>query len=565
MLRRMQINRSVGRSVGRSLGLLLLLTLLLSACGAPASPGSAPEADAPASEAASSEAAAEPSGEVSRAETLVYGNDTTDLITLDPAVVYEFSGILAVGNIYETLVSFNPGEAGVLVPVLAESWDVAEDGDMWKLTFNLDPAATFSSGNPVTAEDVAYSWNRAMQINKSPAFLLTDVCAMTEENITAVDATTLELMIPNTVSPQVCLAVLTFSTAAVVEKAAVEANLGDDMGESWLNDNSAGSGPYMLNRWDRTVSITLDANPNYWGDAPALKRVIIQNIPELANLQAAIETGDADVVQDLGSEQAAALEGSADLGLVKALGTLLAYVGLNATKPPLDNPDVREAIRYAVNYDDIITLLGGNGEKVQEIIPIGFLGHTGNNPFTQDIEKAKELLAKAGVAEGTEVDFIVPTGTGPGGLEWATLGSKIQSDVEQIGLKLNIQQLQTSELLNIYRAQDGEMVLMNWGPDFPDPDGNATPFANWDATSLAWRNDWNDPKAIELSKAAAIELDTDKRVELYAELVDYVQHNGPYVMLYQPTRVFGVRNDIEGFVFDPNDTPFVTFSLLSRN
>ncbi len=87
---------------------------------------------------------------------------------------------------------------------------------------------------------------------------------------------------------------------------------------------------------------------------------------------------------------------------------------MNATKPPLDNPDVREAIRYAINYDEIITLLSGNAQIVQEIIPIGFLGHQGDNPFKQDIAKAKELLAKAGVAEGTEINFIVPTGTAPG-------------------------------------------------------------------------------------------------------------------------------------------------------
>ena len=547
-------NLSVRGRFTTVLGLLLVFGLLLSACAAPASPA---ETGATAGEAAGD-------GAVGREETLIYATDSTDLITLDPAVAYEFSGILIVGNMYESLVSFNPGEAE-LVPVLANGWDVTEDGDMWTITFTLDPAATFASGNPVTAEDVAFSWTRAMEINKSPAFLLTDVCAMTPENIIPVDAGTLELKLPTTVSPQVCLAVLTFSTAAVLEKAAVEPNMGDDMGEAWLNDNSAGSGPYVLDRWDRSVSITLNANPDYWGGVvPAMKRVILQNTEEMANLQAAIETGDADIVQDLGSEQSAALAGNPDITLNSGLSTLLAYVGMNATKPPLDNPDVREAIRYAVNYEDIITLLGGNAQLVQEIIPIGFLGHTGNNPFSQDIDKAKELLAQAGVAEGTEIDFLVPTGTGPGGIEWPTLAAKLQADIEQTGLKLNIQQLQTSELLNIYRAQDGELVLMNWGPDFPDPDGNATPFANWDATSLAWRNDWNDPVAIEMSKAAAVELDPAKRTQMYAELVDYVQHNGPYVMLYQPTRVFGVRNNVQGFIYDPNDTPFVSFWLISK-
>lgn len=532
----------------------IVIALLVSAC-APAAPGapSAPEqAGAPAGEA------------VTRANTLIFAADMTDIITLDPAVAYEFGGILPVGNMYETLLSFSPGETE-LQPVLAESWEVSQDGDMWKLTFKLDPNAKFASGNPVTADDVVFSWSRAIDINKSPAFLLTDVCQMTKENIRAVDASTVELKIPGEASPSVCLSVLTFTVAAVVEKAAVEPNLGDDMGESWLNDHSAGSGPYVLDRWERNVSVTLNANPNYWGGtAPAMKRVILQNMPEPVNRQAAIETGDADIIQDVGPEQAAALEGNPDVTLVKGLSTLLVYVAVNASMPPFDNPDARQALRYAINYDNIITLLGGNGELVQEIIPIGFAGHTGKNPFKQDLEKAKELFAKAGVAEGTVIPFTVATGTAPGGVEWATIAASIQADLAQIGITLEIQQLQQSELLTKYRAQELPMLLMNWGPDFPDPDGNATPFANYEARSLAWRNNWNDPQAIELSKQAAREIDPAKRVELYAQLVEYVQNNGPYAILYQPTQIFAVRNNVEGFVYDPNDTPSISLWLIRK-
>ena len=532
----------------------VLVALLVTAC-APAAPGApaAPEqAGAPAGEA------------VTRANTLIFAADMTDIITLDPAVAYEFGGILPVGNMYETLLSFPPGETE-LQPVLAESWDVSQEGDMWKLTFRLNPNAKFASGAPVTAEDVVFSWSRAIDINKSPAFLLTDVCQMTKENIRAVDAGTVELRIPGEASPSVCLSVLTFTVAAVVEKAALEPNMGDDMGESWLNDHSAGSGPYVLDRWDRNVSVTLNANPNYWGGVtPAMKRVILQNMPEAVNRQAAIETGDADIIQDVGPEQVAVLEGNPDIKLVKALSTLLVYAAVNASMPPFDNPDARQALRYAVNYDNIITLLGGNGELVQEIIPIGFLGHTGKNPFKQDLEKAKELFAKAGVAEGTVIPFTVATGTAPGGVEWATIAASIQADLAQIGINLEIQQLQQSELLTKYRAQELPMLLMNWGPDFPDPDGNATPFANYEARSLAWRNSWNDPQAIELSKQAARETDPAKRVELYAQLVEYVQNNGPYVMLYQPTQIYAVRNNVEGFVYDPNDTPSISLWLITK-
>jgi peptide/nickel transport system substrate-binding protein len=541
---------------------LLVVGLLMISC---APPTGAPAGEAP----PVGEAAAEPaagqaeSGEVSRAETLVFAADMTDLLTLDPAVVYEFGGIQVVGQVYETLVSFDPGEAGIK-PLLADSWQIEDGGEMWVVTFALNPNATFATGNPVTAEDVAYSWGRAIALNKSPAFLFTDIAKLTPENITIIDPQTLEVKLPKDSSPQVFLSIISFSTAAVVEKALVEANLGDDLGSTWLNDNGAGSGPYVLEAWDRSVGVTINANPNYWGEAPAMKRVVLQNTPELANLQALIETGDADIVQDLGPEQKAALEGNPDLSLVVGQSTVIVYVGMNATKPPLDKVEVREAIRYAINYDDIITLLGGNATLVQEIIPIGFLGHTGNNPFTQDIDKAKELLAAAGVAEGTEIGFIVPVGTAPGGIEWSTLAAKIQSDVAQIGLTLNIQQLQQSELLNIYRAQEGELVFINWGPDFPDPDGNATPFANYEARSLAWRNDWNDATAIDLAKRAAVAPTEEERVALYAELTEYVQHNGPYILLYQPTRTFGVRNNITGFVYDAADTPSVTFALIGK-
>ena len=544
----------------RLLGLVILLSLVFTACVAPAQ---APATGSTGAQTEATKAPAPASGGSDRDNTLIFAVDLTDLISLDPAVAYEFGGIQAEGSFYETLVSFNPGDPEVK-PLLAESWDVKDTGDMWTLTFKLNPKAKFASGKPVTADDVVYSWGRAIDLNKSPAFLLIDVGQVKKENMKAVDAQTFEVKLPKNVSPQVFLSVISFTVAAVVEKAAIEANKGDDMGSTWLNDHSAGSGPYVLDKWERSVAVTMKANENYWGTPAILKQVIMQNTPELANLQAAIETGDADIVQDLGAEQVATLKDNQDVTLVVGQSSTLAYIGMNATKAPLDNPDVREAIRYAVNYDDIIALLKGNAQLVQEVIPVGFLGHTGNNPFKQDIAKAKELLAKAGVKEGTEIEFLVPVGTASGGIEWSTLAAKIQNDIEQIGLKLNIKQLQSSELLKLYRAQQGQMVFMTWGPDFPDPDGNVTPFANFEAKSLSWRNAWNNPKAIELSKQAAAEQDPAKRIELYKQLTDLVQHEGPYVMLYQPTRTFGVRKNITGFTYDAVDTPSISFWLIGK-
>jgi peptide/nickel transport system substrate-binding protein len=554
------------RTAPAVLAALLVLALLISACVPAAAPAAETGAEAGAAaetggEAAPAEAAAP--GEVGRAETLIFASDTTDLLTLDPGVVYEFSGIQAIGNVYETLVSFEQGESGVQ-PLLAESWEIVDNGDGSTITFHLNPNATFASGNPVTAEDVVYSWGRAIDINLSPAFLLIDVAKVTKENMRAVDAQTFEVTIPADVSPQVFLSVITFTVAAVVEKALVEANAGDDMGQSWLNDNSAGSGPYVLSSWDREVAVTLDANPSYWGDAPAMQRVILQNVQEAANLQAVLETGDADIVQDLGPEQKAALEGNPDVQLVSGLNTQLIYIGMNAMMAPFDNPDVREAVRWAINYDEIIQLTGGDSVLVQEVIPQGFLGHTGQNPFTQDLEMATQLLEQAGVTTPIEVEALVPTDFPAGPIDFPTLAAKVQADLAQVGINLTLRQLQFSELLNIYREQGAQMVFVLWGPDFPDPDGNATPFTNYEARSIAWRNGWEAPEIAAIAAQAAIAPTPEEREALYAEMTERVFHEGPYAILYHPLRTYGLRADIQGFAFDPSDTPSVNFAAISR-
>src|SRR5262249_48649292 len=153
---------------------------------------------------------------------------------------------------------------------------------------------------------------RIVDLNKSPAFLFTDF-GVKKDNFKALDPQTVELTLPKTTSPQVFLTVVAKSVASVVEKKVVEANAGSDFGSSWLSDDWGGSGPYVMTSWERNTQNVLDINPNYWGTPPAIKRVIMRNVTEQANLQSAIETGDADIAADLGVEQAKALDGNADL------------------------------------------------------------------------------------------------------------------------------------------------------------------------------------------------------------------------------------------------------------
>ncbi|OLD61106.1 MAG: hypothetical protein AUI83_01305, partial [Armatimonadetes bacterium 13_1_40CM_3_65_7] len=435
-----------------------------------------------------------PSRAATASDTLVYVNDISDMISLDPAVAYEFSGVLVAQNLYDTLVAFEGEDLTTLKPRLAQSWRIRDGGDVWQIVFQLRPGVKFSTGRPVTAKAVAFSFDRVIALNKSPAFLFKDIGGMKEGDTIAVGSDTVVVSLPKTSSPQAFLSVLTFTVGAIVDPdEAMAHQSGSDRGEAWLRNHSAGTGPYMLDRWDPESRAVLVANPNYWGPKPRLSRVIIQHVPESSTQKFMLESGDADIAADLTPEQV--LDLASKPGVMSQDGKLLqlVYVGMNVKQPPLDNVKVREAVRWSIDYDGIIrSLLRGGARKVQTIVPEGLFGFNSSAPFQQDISKAKALLAEAGVGGGFTVEMLVPTGPAPGGPKWADIAAKIQSDLAKAGIKVEIKETVQAQLLGVYRAQKGQMVMILWGPDFPDPDGNATPFSDYAAHSIAWRNQYND-------------------------------------------------------------------------
>ena len=161
------------------------------------------------------------------------------------------------------------------------------------------------------------------------------------------------------------------------------------------------------------------------------------------------------------------------------------------------------------------------------------------------LEKSKALLAEAG-ADGLTFEFLVSDGACGGGVPCPDLAAKIQSDLAAVGLNAELRVMPQSELLPIYRAQEGQMVLLGWSPDYPDPDGNATPMSDFNAQSLAWRNAWQNDTASQLAKDASLELDNAKREELYAQLTALVAKEGPFAILYQPFKPLVVRAEVKG-------------------
>src|SRR5215216_1188215 len=446
--------------------------VILTACGsaAPTEAPAAPEAtEAPATAAATeapTEAPAATEAPISVENTLAIASNISDLITLDPAVVYEYSGILVTHNVYQTLVTFVGSDLQTITPALADSWETVDAGDHWELTFKLHAGNTFASGNPITADDVVYSFNRVVAINGSPAFLFTDIAGLTADSVKAVDPETVQINLPKTSSPGAFLAVLTNTVAGIVDSKEVQAHEGSDNGATWLLDHSAGSGAYVVDHWTKDVEVLLAANPNFSGNKPALTSVLIRHVPESANQLTELQQGDADIAMNLTAEQLATLSG--DATSVKGQDLRLFYVGMNVAVTPLDKVEVREALRMAVDYDGIVNdLLSGNAQKVQDIIPSPMFGYNNDAPFQQDVEGAKALLQKAGASD-VNLEMLIPEGAAPGGAQWSDLGAKLQSDWQQIGVNVTIKQVTFAELLDAYRAQKAQLALLYWGNDLAD-------------------------------------------------------------------------------------------------
>ena len=532
--------------------LVSLALVVLTACGG-AAPTATPEAtEAPAqppATAAPTEAPTATEAPISVENTLTIDSNISDLITLDPAVVYEYSGILVTHNVYQTLVTFIGSDLQTIKPGLADSWETNDAGDHWELTFKLHPGNKFASGNPITADDVVYSFSRVFALNGPPAFLFTDVAGITADSVTAVDPETVQINLPKTASPGAFLAILTNTIASVVDSKEVKANEGSDNGATWLLDNSAGSGAYVIDHWTKEVEVLLTANPNFNGSKPALTSVLISHVPESANQLTQLQKGDADIALNLTAEQLATLGG--DSTSVKGADLRLFYLGMNVAVAPLDKVEVREALRMAIDYDGIVNdLLSGNAEKVQTIIPNPMFGYNSDAPFQHDTEGAKALLEKAGVSD-VNLEMLIPDGAAPGGVQWSDLAAKLQSDWAEAGMTITIKQVSFAELLDAYRAQGAQLALLYWGPDFADPDTNVTPFSSFEAHSIAWRNSWDDADVAAQAKAAALMTDAAEREAAYKDITEYVLHNGPYAVLYQPAALFGVRSTVQGFEWNP--------------
>lgn len=508
------------------------------------------------------------------ADTLVQAWAIDDIITLDPGEAFEISTAEVTANTYSKLVALDPTDTSKIVSDLAESWDVSEDGLTY--TFKLKPNLTFASGNPITAEDVAFSFERVVKLDKSPAFLLTQF-GLNGDNVTemakAADASTFVLTVDKPYAPSFVLNVLTATVASVVDKKVVMENAKPvtpteeykyetDFGNEFLKTGYAGSGPFKIREWRANEVVVLERNDNYYGEKAKLARVIYRYMKESSGQRLALENGDIDVARNLDPNDFDAVASKDGIETTSAPKGTLYYFSLNQKNPNLAKPEVIEAFKYLVDYDALgETLIKGIGTIHQTFLPSGQLGALEDKPYELDVAKAKELLAKAGLADGFTVTMDVRNTQPVTGI-----AENVQQTLAQAGIKLEIIPGDGKQTLTKYRARQHDIYIGQWGSDYFDPNSNAETFTfNPDNSdegtnkTLAWRNAW-DPKELSANTAAALlEKDTAKRAAIYEDLQKQVLASGPFVVIFQQTEIAGYSNKVQNYKLGPSfDTNYIS-------
>jgi peptide/nickel transport system substrate-binding protein len=514
-----------------------------------------------------------PAFAVTPADTLVEGFAIDDIISMDPGEAFELSTAEVTGNTYDLLVRLDLSDTSKVKGDLAESWSVSDDGLTY--TFKLKPGQKFASGNPITAADVAYSFERAVKLDKSPAFIIGQF-GISGDNVTdkakAVDDTTFQFIVDKAYAPSFVLNCLSATVASVVDSKLVKEHVAavtpsadykwdNDFGNAWLKTGYAGSGAFKLREWRANEAVVLERNDNYNGDKAKLARIIYRNMKESSAQRLALEAGDIDVARNLEPNDLDAIAKNADITTTAAPKGTVYYISLNQKNPNLAKPEVRQAFKYLVDYDALsTTILKGIGEIHQSFLPKGDLGAVDENPFKLDVAKAKELLAKAGLPDGFSVTMDVRTGQPTTGM-----AESIQQTLGQAGIKLEIIPGDGKQTLTKYRARNHDIYIGNWGQDYFDPNSNAQTFAsnpdNSDAGkshTLAWRNSWDIPELTKETEAALLEKDAGKRADMYKDLQQKILDTSPFVIIHQQLEVAGLRKNLKGFALGPSfDSNFV--------
>ncbi|MEM0004368.1 MAG: ABC transporter substrate-binding protein [Desulfurococcaceae archaeon] len=466
-----------------------------------------------------------------QAEKKLVVGTTYDPKTLDPALVYDIASAMVVQNIYDQLLGYKPGSTD-LAPRLAERWESSENATVW--TFYLRRNVRFHDGTELTADIVKYSIERAKQLQGPPAFLLDVV-----DRVEVVDKYTVRFVLKYPFAPFASLATFTIFSPVPINATNLE-------------ENPVGTGPFKLESWKKGEQIVLTANKDYWRSPPKLDKVIIKIYPDPATLRVALEKGEVDLALGIQPQDVEALSKNPNIKMASIEGLVIEYLGMNQRREPFNNTLLRKAINYAIDYDYILNVvLRGTAIRLYGPLPPAVFGYDPDVEkygYKYNVEQARKLLAEAGYPDGKglrELELIISSSERA---ERKDVAAVIQRSLKEIGVNVRIVDLDWPSFLDRLFNHDFDMYMVDWFPDYVDPDDWVTPLFSSQGLNI---DGYNNTLVDQLALKARQTVDPGERLEIYKQLQRIIVDDAPWVFLYVPKLYAFMQSNVEGFTLYP--------------
>ena len=456
-------------------------------------------------------------------------------------------------NIFDRLVDVEVGTDGnsKIVPSLAESWDISDDG--LEYTFHLRQGVKFHNGNDFTAEDVAYTFHRMLtveggvntefidQIKGADELLAGETDTL--EGVEVVDDYTIKVTLKEPFAG--FLASISSPGVSIYDSEATEA-AGDQFGMDPAV--TVGTGPFEFASWSFNNQLVLTRNEDYWKGASGLPGVVIKIIPDTETQSMMFESGELDILDlDYAADSVDRFTETYPDQIVQGPRVGIVYFTMNFNKEPFQDVRVRKAVQMSIDRQAILdALYGGRGQVEQGIFPHGLIGF---NPDQEEIkydpEAAKALLAEAGYADGFDMEIAADSSAS----DTMTMALEIVSDqLAEVGIRAEIKNYDESTWLETRKSGELGSFMSTWSADYNDPDNFIyTFFGNEEKTRIRSIN-YPDTEVMERVAKARTIVNENERLAEYKALEEKIIHeDAAWVPMFSRLHLFAVSKRVQGF------------------
>jgi len=504
------------------------------------------------------------------AKTLVVGLDGAPS-DRDPHSQYDYRSTLVIRAVYEGLLGLKGASTEEFEPLIAESWESNDDMSVW--TFKIRPGITFQNGDPCDSNAVKASYERMLAMGKGAVAVFSRFVSDPAQ-MSCPDAGTIvfDLGMPQPLFPTALAA--TYGPQVVNVNVAKANEVEGDFGNAWmqLNSEGAGTGAYVVSEYDPASGVVLVQNPTYWGgwDGDHLERIIVRVVEEPGTMRQLVENGEVDIMDrfSVQLEDVESLTANANLNVVPEDSTEVEYWTMTVGGV-LASVEARMAMCYAFPYSDTIAgVFKGLATQTPTLVAPMVRGYADGIPvFPTDLEKAKELLATAGVPEGTELSVMMGAGAD------SATAELFQANLAQIGINLTIEKVDQPTFVGTFYGdapaeERPAFMRWSWWPDYNDAWNVLQPTTSCDAWGSKGSNGgfYCNPEFDELLAEAkdASTLETYEAVLKQAQEIIGVQ-DPPVISIAQPKWTTVLNKKVNGFAFNAINLGTYDFFNMSKS